>query len=126
MVLDAHPGEGQPVQRRVSYRRLREEENAKATSNGGDSAPLLPTKGVFDGDNLGDESNLGADTITTSPSSIWQEAWLAVRCGTCGGRPTNRHPVQNDTTYALRWGYPLESRFKISESHLWGGSSVCC
>jgi len=85
MVLDAHPGEGQPVQRRVSYRRLREEENAKATSIGGDPASLLPIKGVFDGDSRGTE-DIYDDSIAASPSSIWQEAWLALRCGTYRGR----------------------------------------
>ncbi len=93
MILDAHPGEGQPVQRRVSYRRLREEENAKAMSSGGDSAPLLPAKGVLDGDNRGNEENLGADIATSNPSSIGQEVWLAVRCGICFGRSPKRHPV---------------------------------
>ena len=85
MALDAHSGEGQPVQRRVSYRRLREEEKAKATKSDGDYPHAIT--GVFDSDSRGSEDNMDADTITANPSSIWQEAWLAVRCGTRDGTP---------------------------------------
>lgn len=112
MVLDVHPRVGQPVQRRVSYRRLREEENNSegSSSNGGENfsldhnhggGVLLPraasmTTGAFDGGNDNGHGFSAAEqdsdnsttnhrwashsSAVTDPSSIFHEAWLAVRC----------------------------------------------
>lgn len=96
MFVDTHPGEGQPVQRRVSYRRLNEEENTQRT--GGDdnlsvhqthggilSSKAVSIGGVNSSDSRGRGDDEGADTaVMNHPASIWHETWLAVRCVSCG------------------------------------------
>lgn len=101
MFVDTHPGEGHPVQRRVSYRRLNEEENTEG-GGGGDNLSVHQTHGgtlsskagSMRGVNGSDSRSRGDDIdgdiswANNNPSSMWHEIWLAVRCVACSLRST--------------------------------------
>lgn len=95
MVVDTtHPGEGHPVQRRVSYRRLNEEEHTEGGGVGDNLSVhqtrggILSKSGLVLGMNAGDSRGGGDDMDAyiagaDNPASIWHEIWLAVRCVVC-------------------------------------------
>eukprot|EP00903_Cladosiphon_okamuranus_P014096 g13102.t1 len=92
MVVDTHPGEGNPVQRRVSYRRLKEEDGREGKGDGdnlsghhahdGISSKAGSMRGVNGADNRARGDDTDADFAwTNNPASLWHEIWLAFRDG---------------------------------------------
>ena len=91
IMLADHPGEGHPVQRRVSYRRLTEEDSTEGDA-GGDNLSVhqnhggtLSKAGSMRGVAGTDSRDRRADTdpdfaLVNNPTSLWHEIWLAVRC----------------------------------------------
>lgn len=97
MFVDTHPGEGHPVQRRVSYRRLDEEDKPEVKgdgdnlsvhqAHGGISSKVGSMRGVSGDDSRarGDETN--ADTAwANNATSLWHDIWLAVRYVACDSK----------------------------------------
>lgn len=84
-----------PVQRRVPYRRLRDNKNISGSelqsddnsswSNGVRARAELSAASSYnhsrDDDNNDDEENIVLYELPAVPTSIWHEIWLAIRWG---------------------------------------------
>lgn len=112
MFADTHPAQGHPVQRRVSYRRLTEEDCADGSKSGGGESLLS----VRQADGRSFSSKAGSTRVSTgvdarggshgddtdadtawinNPVSIWHEIWLAVRCVVHVMKGRHGEPVLN-------------------------------
>lgn len=95
-----HPREGQPVQRRVSYRRPRDADDSSSSDgseslllqdrDADDSSSMMAAPPIFndrcgedeilEDDRHGELINLFSSSLL-APRSLWHEVWLAFRYG---------------------------------------------
>lgn len=91
MFVDTHLGEGHPVQRRVSYRRLTEEDSTEGNvggdnlsanqAHGGTLSKAGSMRGPTGADSPGRGDDTGADIAwENNPISLWHDILPAVRC----------------------------------------------